>query len=444
MASSSERPSPLRQADARGIPTVEVAEGQVELQRFGQMLAVFRQDLATRPQSFRVQPSPPVVEAKEIPRDVQPLISSAINSVRFGVRAMEWDRERIVVEGDLTRRERQNEDAARLEHDLFARMNRPDYVVRGNIVKYDDRLETKNRNAALNLLFGKGKFAFEPSVDYERDAEVSEMGFNLRVESRGSGELVPNAHADTSALVAKIRKQFRFGLLILGSGASYGGQATRANGVHDTASRVVNRSVLVMLGRLYSLPWWRCVRGGEPDELVLAALREEWAMASPGARARILRDLLRKSGASVPASGEWDDGLREALRQYASRWGEPCDGDLANLYVRLHLSIPMPFEPLDMARDVAREIGGVTVQFVGFPTTQRDGVSHVLKECLPRKSDWVRNHQDEFTFHLQGSVAVDALVENLPREWNRFSGQRCKVEALDAHRVRVTNLSVAN
>ncbi|MBL9138992.1 MAG: hypothetical protein JNK85_24195 [Verrucomicrobiales bacterium] len=356
-------------------------ESREALYRLGQMIQIMNPLAAKDPVVLRVKEGRPLVPAKEAHSTLRPLIAAASLAVGPVVRVVSLDNEERqieVIEAGIGR-----PGTPAFNRDFLATNTPNFFTIEAHLTRWDERIDITRRAFFLNLLFGlKGTVQVEPSVDFERENEISELGYEFTLEDP-MGFQVPYSQTPVTMALAKGVRSDRIGLLLLGSGGKWAGYTQRSDGFHDATIRSVDHGILMLLGKLFKVPYWRCLRnGGDRDSAVVDLIRGEFLQFDEVNRLRLVQRYLTLCGFPVQETGELDPPTRLAVAGFCDRRGLPrTDVPTPEFYVELHLAMPMPFPTTEHSpRMPAVPSTGLAVHFHGFPSDYSDALFGILDD----------------------------------------------------------------
>jgi hypothetical protein len=351
-------------------------------------------------------------------------------------------------------------------HPYLRRWSITPIVISGGFTRYDERIDTQNRSAEASLYFDFAGSSATPKalsadLGVEFENELTGISLTLKAADNEGATIIPGCVVDASGVVAKAKRKQNFGFFFFGNGLNFAGQATRANGPHDVCIRMVDRSTLAILGKHFRLPYWRCIRGGQPDGSVVDLIIEDFKYGlspDPKQREKLqiwrLKVLLEMHGyRKMVASDEMDPGFVEALRDYCRKQKldlderKPSDDQFAKMYAQLHMTAPIPGFPSadqDVANAKSPE-AGVIVEFSGFPPAYKDILYKVLSDSTDVRevSEQAPIHGAEPALWFKADMYFDdakRLAKHIENTWPKRkldSRENCEAEVINDRYVRV-------
>ena len=149
--------------------------------------------------------------------------------------------------------------------------------VSGKITELDQILST-GMTANLDATFGGGSTKTDTSVSLDRNNVAKVLTLDLHAQiSTGTYTLaLPLGYASNTSILYKKTEGGSFSLYILGSGFSIGGNATVADAPNYVLRMLTEFSMMQLLGRIYTVPYWHCFKTRNNDEVMFQYLVEEW------------------------------------------------------------------------------------------------------------------------------------------------------------------------
>lgn len=356
-------------------PYVTVSVSRQALASLGEMNEQMNPRSQDNPTIIIVPEAPPIILGKNLPITIRPLVAAALTAVGSSVL--------VVNKPDAERMAQYYERLSGLpgtpayNRTWLAQQGRF-FTVNANIIRYDESVKTERKNFMASLLIGvKWAFQIEPSVEFNRCHEFTELGILLQLEDQ-NGFQVPGSQTEVTVILAKRNKSDKLGLLVYGSGGQYTAERGSTDGIGDACERAVDYATLALLGKVFSVPYWRCtLNGGQKDEAVMKMIKKEFRSFASNNITNlnlVAQRYLRLCGQEVSETGVMDDPTRQALVKFAQQRNLPPAGCLTeDIYAELHLAMPMPFQTYEPARNVITPSpAGPTVVFEGFKGEDSD------------------------------------------------------------------------
>jgi hypothetical protein len=95
----------------------------------------------------------------------------------------------------------------------------------------------------------------------------------------------------------------------MGNGASFDYSLRHKQGVHAALRTVVEFSMIELLGKMFEVPYWKCIDGAAPDARMMERIRDEFAYMPEDKQALKLKKLLFLHGCDVQKRRSCDSGV---------------------------------------------------------------------------------------------------------------------------------------
>ncbi len=149
--------------------------------------------------------------------------------------------------------------------------------ISGKITELDQILST-GLTANLDATFGGGSTKTDTSVSLDKNnvAKVLTLDLHAQVSTGTYTLALPLGYASNTSILYKKSEGSSFSLYILGSGFSIGGNAAVADAPNYVLRMLTEFSMMQLLGRIYTVPYWHCYKTRNNDEVMFQYLVEEW------------------------------------------------------------------------------------------------------------------------------------------------------------------------
>lgn len=224
----------------------------------------------------------------------------------------------------------------------------PDVVLSGGITEFDRGLETRGSNTDFGVTtkpFNVNQHWVPGdtiSVDYSQEDQNSlariTLDFNLLDFRTMSG--VARMQTVNSINVYKATADRELGFTIFGPTFGLKGTVKKVQGRHAAIRLLVQASVLQVVGKYLSLPYWKLIPGMPADQVVLDKIRQDYRRLSQNEKIGEMQTCLYLKGYNVPVTGQMDNRTQEAINAFKSnnQMAAGGGGD-TELYVELWSSL---------------------------------------------------------------------------------------------------------
>ena len=150
--------------------------------------------------------------------------------------------------------------------------------IMGAITESDQILNTTT-TLNLDASFGGGSTRTDSSANLDRTnvAKVLSLDLHAQVSTGSLTTSLPLGYASNTMILYKKTEGGGFSLYIAGNGFTFGGSATVSDSANYAVRMLTEFSLLQLLGRIYTQPYWHCVRTKNQDRVMFQYMYEDWA-----------------------------------------------------------------------------------------------------------------------------------------------------------------------
>ncbi len=263
----------------------------------------------------------------EIPYNITEMVRSALNSIGDRVVYVPHDPALIVNEMHLGA--------------SFKRPN-PTVLLSAALTEYDRTVESEGSSLDLQSSFGGGITETDIGADMKESYSVSRITVDMNLIDYKRMVMIPKMQSINSVRVYNFTGSNSLSFAINGNGLGISGQIKRINGRHAAVRLLAELSVLEIVGRYASVPYWRCLPEGKEDPVVVEKLHRFFAKLDQAGRIKAVQQLLPYYGhPGVTLTGKLDPPTLNALAAEARKFqGKVSKDDLAGTYKILYLNLP--------------------------------------------------------------------------------------------------------
>ncbi|WP_302148804.1 hypothetical protein [uncultured Desulfovibrio sp.] len=256
----------------------------------------------------------------EIPQDITSIVRDAVSQVYHKVRYVEqYD------ESDVThlRAEGMLRQSSKLQTGTSVSI-RPiaDFTISGRISQFDRNIESTSSAAHGMGNFGEGLSRTDISASIDSSSRLSRIAVSFQVYDT-SGISIPGKFG-ASAEVGFAKNGVDIGFAIFGNGFGYGSQATAMHGRHLALQMMAELSVVQIIGRTLTVPYWRIgsvQKIFEADRLVTSEWQRQYASMGPLLIPFMQSQCIACGDNSVMVTGQMDAQTQAALDRFADKFG---------------------------------------------------------------------------------------------------------------------------
>lgn len=318
-------------------PVVNLNEYALALNRFGQMLRIYKQGdpviyVQTRDIKDATNLSHPLVGA-EIPGEVTEMVRTAINRIGANIVYVPFYPDYLVAQAQMGAR--------------FG-VTMPNYLITGALTEFDRALAGGGRSNNLYSEFGKGRGLTNIGFDRQRVAILSSLGLDLNLVNFSTNQMVPRIQAANVIKVWNLSSADNASLGFYGDSFGFKLEGKYLQGRHSAIRTLVDLSVLELIGKATNTPYWRCIPDGRPDAVVMENMREAFEGLPAPMKIGMVQLTLQKYGQPVQISQQLDSATVRAIQTvyatYLPQAGDSVDVLTWEGFSPLFFNVPMPWD----------------------------------------------------------------------------------------------------
>ncbi len=295
----------------------------------------------------------------------------------------------------------------------------PDVVLSGGITEFDRGLETRGSNTDFGVTtkpFNVNQHWVPGdtiSVDYSQEDQNSlariTLDFNLLDFRTMSG--VARMQTVNSINVYKATADRELGFTIFGPTFGLKGTVKKVQGRHAAIRLLVQASVLQVVGKYLSLPYWKLIPGMPADQVVLDKIRQDYRRLSQNEKIGEMQTCLYLKGYNVPVTGQMDNRTQEAINAFKSnnQMAAGGGGD-TELYVELWSSL-------------GENMGQVADRREVLARAMKQGESHQAVAAAPAKPAATKAAQKVASEKVASGKAEEEKTKTPKKEPTRSAAQ---------------------
>ena len=318
-------------------PAANLNDYSLALQRFGQMLQIYKKGdptiyVQTRDIRDATNLSHPLVGA-EIPGEITEMVRTAINRIGPNVVYIPFYPDYLVAQAQMGAQ--------------FG-VTMPNYVITGALTEFDRALSGAGRSNNLSLNFGKGRGETDAGADWKRTAILSSLGLDLNLVNFGTNQMMPQMQAANVMKVWNFSKETNASLGFYGDSFGFKLEGKYLQGRHSAIRTLVDLSVLELLGKATNTPYWRSIPGAQPDPVVVGNVRNTFNSMDQPMKIAMIQVMLQKYGQPVQINQQLDEATVQAIRNvyttHFPQFGDRVDVLTWEGFEPLFFNVPMPWD----------------------------------------------------------------------------------------------------
>ena len=318
-------------------PAANLNDYSLALQRFGQMLQIYKKGdptiyVQTRDIRDATNLSHPLVGA-EIPGEITEMVRTAINRIGPNVVYIPFYPDYLVAQAQMGAQ--------------FG-VTMPNYVITGALTEFDRALSGAGRSNNLSLNFGKGRGETDAGADWKRTAILSSLGLDLNLVNFSTNQMMPQMQAANVMKVWNFSKETNASLGFYGDSFGFKLEGKYLQGRHSAIRTLVDLSVLELLGKATNTPYWRSIPGAPPDPVVVGNVRNTFNSMEQPMKIAMIQVMLQKYGQPVQINQQLDEATVQAIRNvyttHFPQFGDRVDVLTWEGFEPLFFNVPMPWD----------------------------------------------------------------------------------------------------
>ncbi|RUM60627.1 MAG: hypothetical protein DSY59_02770 [Persephonella sp.] len=149
--------------------------------------------------------------------------------------------------------------------------------IRGTITTLDKILSSSG-TFNLDATFGGGRTKTDSSVSIDKNniAKLLTLDLHAFLSQQGVTKPIALGYTSNTSILYKFSDGASLSLYILGSGFSLGGNISTSNAPNQMLRMLTEFSMIQLLGRIYTVPYWHCFKTRNDDEVMFDYLAQEW------------------------------------------------------------------------------------------------------------------------------------------------------------------------
>ena len=307
----------------------------------GMMTNIYSQGVLIQSQDIADNTGASSSTGAEIQRNVTEIIKSTLNSIGGGVTFIEYDPSFI-----------SNQVAT--GYTSFDNKAIPDVVLTGGITEFDRGLETRGKGTNLDAeadVSGLPGWVPNNAVGFgvgdTSKAGKARITIDFNLKNFSTLASLPKMTTTNSMEVYKGLHEKEVGVTIFGPTFGMKGSIKKVQGRHEAVRLLVQLSMVQMVGRYLSLPYWTLLgKDARPDQVVLASIKEFYYNSSEISRILQVQQWLFLHGHKVQLTGEMDSTTRNALAIVEPNFSTSGGVISEKLFSKLYITIPINHETL--------------------------------------------------------------------------------------------------
>jgi hypothetical protein len=229
--------------------------------------------------------------------------------------------------------------------------NMPQLVIDGAVTQFDKGILSQSSNLDVDLEFGAGRGDTDFRYDHDRGDDLSQIALDLSVFKYKDRSYITGVATQNKIEIHRKKRKDRFGLFLNGSGIGYSKYNTLQQSKDEALRILTEYSLIQLLGRLYEVPYWRCVIPNlEPDQNIIDKKVKFFSNSKDKMKIKLIEQLIQFYNQESVIDGVVSPQELDVLSQISGQYNIPCKSILStDLYRKLYYFAPIFKEntPLD-------------------------------------------------------------------------------------------------
>ena len=320
------------------LPDVKVTAFSEAIDDLGLMTEIFGdKKVRIMPKEILDNTGTSIATNAEVPRDITEMIKSTLNAIGGNVIFVPYDPAFMI-------------NVARVGFTDWGDKLLPTIIVSGGITEFDRGLETrgKNTDAGLDIDIKKINVGWEYSTLDKNSLASITLDFNVIDFLTNAG--IPRVQAVNTIKVHKAIAEDSLGFTVQGNSLGFKGTVKKIQGRHASVRLLVQLSMIQLIGKYMTLPYWKLLPDGKPDPYVMDKLTARFLEMDDTHRIAKTQEFLAMHGYPVQINGIVDGATAAALTHFESKHKDASTNVDQNTLLALFTSMPISREVLARRR----------------------------------------------------------------------------------------------
>lgn len=194
---------------------------------------------------------------KGLPSDLYVMISTCINKVGRQITFIPYDVQYVV-----------NESITGGKIDRVF----PTAVIAGGITGFDKDLIEKERKGELDAAWAGAQV----SGKYDAGTSVARLSLDLNMLDYKTQAYYPQVQASNSINLRRDKYGWAVSAYYMGCGGEFESEVKTQQGLHTALRMLVEFSTVELLGKYFKVPYWKCIKGANPDENMIKNVKDSY------------------------------------------------------------------------------------------------------------------------------------------------------------------------
>ena len=168
----------------------------------------------------------------------------------------------------------------------------PDAVISGGITGFDKDLIEKEREGDVSA----GWAGASGSARYNAAEVASKITLDMNVRDYKTQAYFPGVLASNSIIIRNDRLGWGVSAAYMNFSVSFDSEVKTKEGIYSALRFLVELSVLEVMGKYFSVPYWKCVKGASEDSNMVIRLKDNFQALSSSMQILYLKKYIYLSG----------------------------------------------------------------------------------------------------------------------------------------------------
>ena len=322
-------------------PKEQITEYGKALDRFSAMLRAY------------VEPETPIIlvgktvrndtSCQKLPMDVTPLVSTAVN--HLGGNILFFPNMPQFLEFMRVHMQSNAASAAGGFFDLvLQREDIPVLVIDGALTECNENKDVVERIFDADVTGTHDGQEGSAGGSKGWTANLTGLTVDFHLVDYRAGFMIQRIQSSMAVNIKTIKGGYNFNIQVLGSGFGLNRSRKMSQGRDEAVRALVDVSILKLLGQYLLVPYWRCLEGMPPDNLVIQSLEERFRYMDEPRKIAAIQALLQNYDGykNVRITGKLDRITRTAITNWTARHNMSAMLT-PHLYSYMYINMPVDF-----------------------------------------------------------------------------------------------------
>ncbi len=236
------------------------------------------------------------------------------------------------------------------------------FLIKGAITEYDVVTKSaRSMQSAFSLTklanIGRGNDK-SGDIDGGIDSEFQEarIAIDFNIVDAKTGNFIAGVQSKNSMKIGSLTDSHDFGFSIAGSGIGISGSVTKQQGIHQAIRLLVELSIVELIGKLRTYPYWIAIHNGQIDNDLLKKMESDFNQHDKETRKIYIQHLLSIIYPDVSIGQKGMQNTNKRIKEFKKSTGIiPYTNEInTELYTKLLTEIPKVLAQKGWSKDIKR------------------------------------------------------------------------------------------